>query len=497
VKTSQITSYERNAKIELTFEGQSDSEEMQKAIDFIEAYVDEFSMSWNEKFSANEEMTKTKMAADFDVDMKGLGVKMNYWMDVDFSGDNPQMKYIVELPPPITQPFFSSAGLESKKYIALDFAKNEEIGADMDFNNVAKKSTELRDMVLDFIKTSATNFEPGMIAVNKKGSATTDRGEKVTEYELKLSDATAKQLLKSFINEVVLQEDSAEFIKKYLEATLEMIEMEEEDKQEALEELDKSINEMFIEQLPTYRENVAQVFEMINDVKFLGDKGVTINYFVNKDGYIVGTNASIDIEINLADLAAAVGSTDVGEGTFRFGITCESSLNNINKEVNVEMPELTKDNSLDILDMIETKTTGPLFGVPSISDLTDYTNISEPVLYDGINVFMNGRHIAFDDTKPENINGRILVPVRTISEEMGADVSYNNETKQVTIVKGDKTIVLTIGSQEAYVNGEKVLFDVPAMIVEGRTMVPLRFVSENMDAYVDWDGESQVVSIIY
>ena len=160
VKTSQITSYERNAKIELTFEGQSDSEEMKKAIDFIEAYVDEFSMSWNEKCSANEEMTKAKMAADFDVDMNGLGVKMNYWMDVDFTGDNPQMKYIVELPPPITQPLFTFADLESKKYIALDFAKNEEIEVNMDFNNTMKKSKELQNMVFDFIKTSATNFEP-------------------------------------------------------------------------------------------------------------------------------------------------------------------------------------------------------------------------------------------------------------------------------------------------------------------------------------------------
>jgi hypothetical protein len=242
---------------------------------------------------------------------------------------------------------------------------------------------------------------------------------------------------------------------------------------------------------------VTQAFEMIKDVKILGDEGVTINYYINKDGYIVGTNASIDIEINLADFAAAVGSPGEGEGTFRFGITCESSLYNINKEVNVEIPELTKDNSLDIFDMIKSTTTGSLFEVPSISNLTGDTNIPEPVLYDGINVFMNGKHIAFDDAKPENLNGRVLVPVRVISEEMGADVTYNSQTKQVIIVKGNKTIELTIGSQEAYVNGDKVLLDVPATAVEGRTMVPLKFVSENMDAYVDWDGESQVVFITY
>jgi len=90
-----------------------------------------------------------------------------------------------------------------------------------------------------------------------------------------------------------------------------------------------------------------------------------------------------------------------------------------------------------------------------------------------------------------------LVPIRTISEEMGAEVTYNDATKQVLIAKDDTEILLTIGSQEAYVNGEKIMLDVPAMIIEGRTMVPLRFISESMNATVEWDGEAQIVYIFY
>jgi len=68
----------------------------------------------------------------------------------------------------------------------------------------------------------------------------------------------------------------------------------------------------------------------------------------------------------------------------------------------------------------------------------------------------------------------------------GAEVTYNDATKQVLIAKDDTEILLTIGSQEAYVNGEKIMLDVPAMIIEGRTMVPLRFISESMNATVEW-----------
>jgi len=99
---------------------------------------------------------------------------------------------------------------------------------------------------------------------------------------------------------------------------------------------------------------------------------------------------------------------------------------------------------------------------------------------------MNGKVVYFPDVKPENVNGRVLVPIRTISEEMGAEVTYNDATKQVLIAKDDTEILLTIGSQEAYVNGEKIMLDVPAMIIEGRTMVPLRFISESMNATVEW-----------
>ena len=69
------------------------------------------------------------------------------------------------------------------------------------------------------------------------------------------------------------------------------------------------------------------------------------------------------------------------------------------------------------------------------------------------------------------------------------------ETRTVTIVGRDNEIVLKIGETTAYVNGEVYELDVPANVIEGRTMVPIRFVSEAIGAVVDWDGETKTVII--
>ena len=91
--------------------------------------------------------------------------------------------------------------------------------------------------------------------------------------------------------------------------------------------------------------------------------------------------------------------------------------------------------------------------------------------------------------------GRTLVPVRFVSEALQANVDWDQDTKQVTITAGEKVIILTIGSREVSVNGTAELIDCPPEIIPpGRTFVPLRFVSEILGAGVDYDQEkSQVI----
>lgn len=113
-----------------------------------------------------------------------------------------------------------------------------------------------------------------------------------------------------------------------------------------------------------------------------------------------------------------------------------------------------------------------------------------------ITVFVNGRQVNFPDIKPYIKNGRTLVPVRFVSQEMGAKVEWNNAKREVIIVKNGKKITLRIGSKDVYVNGTKKTIDVPAELKGNRTMVPLRFINEALGAKVNWSDTEKKVTII-
>ena len=119
---------------------------------------------------------------------------------------------------------------------------------------------------------------------------------------------------------------------------------------------------------------------------------------------------------------------------------------------------------------------------------------SRPVAAQAVQVIVDGSPIVFDQP-PMTIGGRVLIPLRGVFERLGASVQWDRASNTVLAVRGSSQIQLTIGSRVAFVNGRQVPLDVPPMIVGGRTLVPLRFVSEAMGARVDWDPASRAVFI--
>jgi competence protein ComEC len=109
-------------------------------------------------------------------------------------------------------------------------------------------------------------------------------------------------------------------------------------------------------------------------------------------------------------------------------------------------------------------------------------------------VLLDGVQLSFD-VPPVIEQGRTLVPLRGIFEALGANVQWDSATRTVTATRGQTTIRLTIGLKTAHKNSVPVTLDVPAKIVSGRTLVPLRFVSESLDCRVDWDAKTQTVTI--
>lgn len=103
--------------------------------------------------------------------------------------------------------------------------------------------------------------------------------------------------------------------------------------------------------------------------------------------------------------------------------------------------------------------------------------------------------VNFPDVQPIMINGRVMVPVRGVFEHMAAYVTWDATNRMVTAHRGTDTIMLPVASRTATVNGRAVGLDAPAIVRGGRTMVPLRFLSETLGATVDWLPQARTVNI--
>ncbi len=113
---------------------------------------------------------------------------------------------------------------------------------------------------------------------------------------------------------------------------------------------------------------------------------------------------------------------------------------------------------------------------------------------------LTDKEVKFD-TPPVIKDGRTLIPLRAVTEGMGAEITYDEVSHIVTIVK-DATetdekieIVMDLEDETVKVNGDLIVIDVPAKVMNNRTMVPLRFIAEQLGLKVEWNPETQTVAI--
>ena len=126
---------------------------------------------------------------------------------------------------------------------------------------------------------------------------------------------------------------------------------------------------------------------------------------------------------------------------------------------------------------------------------TNVNNYNSGTSEEKIKVYVNGRRILFD-ADPMIVNGRTMVPVRAIFEALGATVTWDNNTRTATGVLGDTTINITIDQAYLLKNGEQVSLDSPALLSSGRTYVPVRAIAESYNCNVDWINDTKTVTII-
>lgn len=121
--------------------------------------------------------------------------------------------------------------------------------------------------------------------------------------------------------------------------------------------------------------------------------------------------------------------------------------------------------------------------------------VDHPKFISQIKVLVGGQPVDFDSPPYIDANDRLMVPVRAIVEALGAKVFWDPKARTVTIVKQDRTVLFKIDSTQAYVDTGRKVMDTSPVIKNNRTMLPVRYVGEYLGATVNWDPDSQTVTV--
>lgn len=149
--------------------------------------------------------------------------------------------------------------------------------------------------------------------------------------------------------------------------------------------------------------------------------------------------------------------------------------------------------------LLMTMAAGMLSAVPVFA-----ANVSMKLFYNGkshaysakeIIIKIDGTTVTPKDMPAVAIDGRTLLPMRQIVQELGCEVTWNEEAKQVYVINSTHTLVFTIDSMTGYKNGATFTMDVPPMIINDRTMLPVRALANALDLDIQWEDATRTVAI--
>lgn len=430
-KMQDITSLESESKMTFEMSGQDFDEGSQIMLDQITKVLSGIEIVSKQKSIGNEEKTQAKAHGMTSVSLDGITINTEAWTFVD--ADTLEIKMITKLPTMIG----ALVGLD-KEYLVFDYQKLIDMAEleeeDFNFEEIMEvqkdfqpKMEKLQELSKEIFKDLKFDYE----IVKLKEEKLVD-GEKVKVYQLKLDDDGLKLLVKDFVNNMLENERFKEFMIEYMDVVMEMsVEMmnlqnfqgkESQDFEEEIEEMKsqvKTVKEEMDDYLKEFKEEFNKAMEIFKDLKILGQEGILVEYSVNKAGYIVEKNSTIKLRLDLEEIDKVMKASmekmnqadedkddededkdykedkaqEISEelmefkkpfemkGILKFTMKINTKNTNINsQDIKIEMPELSQENSIDLMDLMEAQMKNFAVEFEGIESMENMEDLSEEEL---------------------------------------------------------------------------------------------------------------------
>lgn len=359
-----INSMESDNTIGVNVTAKDLPQEVQKAADEVIPTINNSKLDLNIKMNGNSDKTIANVQEDVTVQVAGMNINTTVWVTTDFSSGQPKIKEIVKVPAVLAAQL--PPELADKEYMVMDpIAMTKATGTPSpDFNGLVNFSKNFQPQFQSFMQKYSENWNPGVKFIDYKGLVRVETKEGMRyaqSYQLKLDDMKLKTILNYTANDFVTNKEYINFVKQFMLSCVDLSATPDKDIQK--QQIEKVFDDLAAN--PQQAMDQIKVFmDAIKDLKVIGDKGIDITYNIC-DGYIIEESGVVDLQIDIQNFVSVMSKLsgsptastpeDVkGMLGLAFNYTTENY--NINKDVKIELPKLTKQNSFDYMDLINATT---------------------------------------------------------------------------------------------------------------------------------------------
>jgi len=362
-KSKTINSLQTQTNISLKVSGTNMSVQEQQMLGTMLPMVNGTKISILTKTNQNKEKTIGKVQSDIALQLGQFPqpISMSVWADTDITGDEPIVNEVIKIPKLMGTQL--PMELQGKDYMVMNLSDmtNAPGMIQPNYKNLISFSKEFQPKFLDFIAKYAKQFNPTTDYIKHVGSQSfleNNKMQSTDTYEVKLTDKSFKDLMHYTLNNLAGNTDAMNFVKDYMSAISSVYGIKNVENKTTQDEINKAFGDLTT-QLPQQLLGLNKTLDSIENLKILGDNGITIKYTVNDEGYIIKEKGNAEFVVDLPSISklasnsVAVSSPSDPTGIYTIGISFDTDMTNINKEVNINAPTVNSSNSFNYTDLLK------------------------------------------------------------------------------------------------------------------------------------------------